>query len=98
VGERRKKRPATPDGRSPEEKLRLLLEVKGLPDAKRGKLLRREGVHDGDLERWEQEALSGLRGAETNAVDETRSGSVSGILLGRNAPATRASIVSLRLR
>jgi len=68
VGKRRKKRTAArPDQRSPEEKLRLLLAVKGLSDEERGEVLRREGLHDGDIERWEREAMAGLRGEETPA-------------------------------
>ena len=71
VGKRRKKKPAGTDQRRPEEKLRLLLHVKGLSDTERGEFLRREGLHDGDLERWEQEALSGL-GGTSNTSNEQR--------------------------
>ena len=67
VAKRRKKKPVATDGRSPEDKLRLILAAKGLSDDERGEFLRREGVHDGDLERWEQEALGGLRGGEGSA-------------------------------
>lgn len=72
VGKQRKKKPVAADGRSPEEKLRLLLLLRGLPDAERGEALRREGVHDGDLERWEQEALSGLQGGVSQVANERR--------------------------
>ncbi len=69
VGRRHKKKPT--DQRNPEEKLRLLLHVKGLSDSERGEFLRREGLHDGDLERWEQEALGGL-GATSSSANEQR--------------------------
>jgi transposase-like protein len=48
------------DERSPSEKLRLLLAARSLPDDQLGEFLRREGVREGDLERWEQDALSGI--------------------------------------
>jgi transposase-like protein len=51
------------DGRSSEEKLRLLLAAKALPDTELGEFLRREGLREGDLERWEQEATEGLKSA-----------------------------------
>jgi len=60
---KRKKRKASTDKRPSEEKLRLLLEARSLSEEERGAFLRREGVHDGDLERWEREALGGLAGA-----------------------------------
>lgn len=51
------------DERSAEEKFRLLLAAKALPDAELGEFLRREGLREGDLERWEQEATEGLKSA-----------------------------------
>ncbi len=63
---------ATPDSRSPQEKLRLLLEASKLPETERGEFLRREGLRDGDLERFEEEALSGLGGQAHSAVDQRR--------------------------
>ncbi len=52
--------PPTVDERSPQDKLRLLAAAKGLADAELGEFLRREGLREGDLERWEQDALGGL--------------------------------------
>jgi transposase-like protein len=72
VGKRRRTQPTTTDKRSPEEKLRLLLQAKALPDDARGEFLRREGVHDGDLERWEAEALGGLRGGDSTEAQARR--------------------------
>lgn len=54
----------TTDSRTATEKFRLLLEAQALPEDERGAFLRREGLRDGDLERWQQEALSGLGATE----------------------------------
>ena len=51
------------DERSAEEKLRLLVAAKTLPDSELGEFLRREGLREGDLERWTQEATEGLKSA-----------------------------------
>ena len=57
------KAPAAPtDERSAEEKLRLILEASALADEQLGEFLRREGLRDGDLERFRAEALGGLAG------------------------------------
>jgi transposase-like protein len=48
--------------RSGAEKLRLLLEASSLSEEQLGEFLRREGLRDGDLERFRTEALSGLEG------------------------------------
>jgi transposase-like protein len=54
---------ATPtDDRSASEKLRLLIEAGSLPEEQLGEFLRREGLRDGDLERFRAEALGGLDG------------------------------------
>ena len=63
---------STTDGRSPQDKLRLLLEATKIPEAERGEFLRREGLRDGDLERFEAEALSGLSGGVHSATDQRR--------------------------
>lgn len=63
---------ATSDNRTPHEKLRLLLEASRLSDADRGEFLRREGLRDDDLQRFEAEALSGLSGEVHSAVDQRR--------------------------
>lgn len=60
------------DSRSAEEKLRLVFTAKGLAENERGEFLRREGIHDADLERWEEEALSGLQGGVSHAAQERR--------------------------
>lgn len=54
---------ATPtDSRSASEKLRLIIEASSLSDEQLGEFLRREGLRDGDLERFRLEALGGLEG------------------------------------
>jgi transposase len=50
------------DERSASEKLRLLIEASSLSEEQLGEFLRREGLHDGDLERFRLEALGGLDG------------------------------------
>ena len=49
-----------PEARSPEEKLRLVLEAGGLADAELGEFLRRHGIHETDLAAWREAALGGL--------------------------------------
>lgn len=51
-----------PDDRSPEEKLALMLEAASLSPLELGEFLRKNGLRDGDLERWKADATSGLRG------------------------------------
>jgi transposase-like protein len=58
------------DERSAQEKLRLLFAAKGLPDSELGEFLRREGLREGDLERWEQEATDGLKPAAAGQATE----------------------------
>jgi transposase-like protein len=54
---------ATPtDSRSASEKLRLLISAGSLSEEQLGEFLRREGLRDGDLERFRAEALGGLEG------------------------------------
>jgi transposase-like protein len=48
------------DERSAQEKLRLLLKARSLPDGELGEFLRQEGIREGDLDRWEQDAVGGL--------------------------------------
>ncbi len=50
------------DARSASEKLRLIIEASSLSEEHLGEFLRREGLHDGDLERFRLEALGGLEG------------------------------------
>ena len=51
-----------PEDRTPEKKLSVVLAAHGLKGEELGALLRREGVHEAQLERWRAEALSGLAG------------------------------------
>lgn len=73
VGKRKtKQKPVTTDSHSPQDKLRLLLQYQAVPEAERGEFLRREGLHDEDLERWEQEALGGLGSGPSSEMQERR--------------------------
>ena len=49
--------------RSPEEKLRLVRETASLDEAALGAFLRREGVHEADLQRWREQTSEGALGA-----------------------------------
>ena len=60
------------DKRSAAEKLRLVFTAKALSDEERGEFLRREGIHDDDLERWEEDALDGLEDEKTRAANRRR--------------------------
>jgi transposase-like protein len=52
--------------RTPEEKLRLIMQVEALPESERGGLLRREGVHASQLAEWRRAASSGLQRTEAH--------------------------------
>lgn len=64
-----------PEERSPEDKLRLVLEAGALADADLGEFLRRHGIHEADLTAWREAALGGLGvqpGASTRSGDAKR--------------------------
>lgn len=67
-------RPRRPEDRPAEEKLRIVLAAHGLPDEELGAFLRREGVHEADLEAWRQAlhgaALASLGGPGSEAAKE----------------------------
>ena len=69
---RDKKRGRRLEVRSSEEKLHILLHARAMPESERGAYMRAQGVHDGDLERWEQDALRGLCGAERSEAQQRR--------------------------
>lgn len=64
--------PRRPDDRAPHEKLRLLSEASRLKDTELGEFLRREGIHEDDLERWRADALSALSGPSKSAAPSKR--------------------------
>ena len=47
--------------RSPEDKLRLVLEGSRLSEAELGAFLRREGLHEADLDGWREAMIAGLK-------------------------------------
>lgn len=49
-----------PKDRSPEEKLRLIIEAASLSEDDLGEFLRREALHEADLDRWRYDSLAGL--------------------------------------
>jgi transposase len=51
-----------PEDRSPDEKLRLVMEASVLSEAELGEFLRRHGLHEADLASWRESALSALSG------------------------------------
>lgn len=51
-----------PEDRSPDEKLRLVLEASALSEANLGEFLRRHGLHEADLAAWRDTALTALSG------------------------------------
>jgi len=60
-GKKKRGRPRNSSRRSPEEKLRLLTESAGLSDDELGAFLRKEGLHQVDLEEIRAAAISGLK-------------------------------------
>ena len=64
--QRKKKTQSTaksPRSWSAEEKLRVVLAATSLPDDELGEFLRREGIHEAQLEAWMSSALDGLKTA-----------------------------------
>jgi transposase-like protein len=57
------KRKLPPDNRPPEEKLRLLIESSTLSNEELGEFLRRNGVHEAQLNRWRDTMLGALGGS-----------------------------------
>ena len=53
--------PRRAEDRSPEQKLRLVAEAAQLRESELGAFLRREGLHEADLEAWRQSMLGALR-------------------------------------
>lgn len=47
--------------RAPEEKLRLVLEASKLSEEELGEFLRREGIHEAELDEWRDAMLAGLK-------------------------------------
>lgn len=64
--------PAVPATKAPQDKIRIVLAAEGLPPEELGALLRREGVHEAELEAWrttvKTAALAALQGAAPGAT------------------------------
>jgi transposase-like protein len=65
-----------PEDVSPEDKLRILREAARLDGPELGAFLRREGVHEADLERWrstvEEAGLAALAGRRQRSAEQKR--------------------------
>jgi transposase len=55
-----KKTPLRPQDRSPEAKLKTLIEFESLPEEKRGEFLRREGLHTETIKAWRKQLEDAL--------------------------------------
>ncbi len=55
-----KKTPQRPQDRSPEAKLRALIEFESLPEEKRGEFLRKEGLHVEHVKAWRKQLEDAL--------------------------------------
>ncbi|MFO0021327.1 MAG: hypothetical protein ACK6DV_03075, partial [Deltaproteobacteria bacterium] len=53
--------PRRAEDRSPEDKLRLVVEAAKWSESELGAFLRREGLHEADLEAWRESMLGGVR-------------------------------------
>jgi len=70
-----KARPRRPQDWSPEEKLRVVVESRGLSDEDLGAFLRKEGLHQAQLEEWTATARSSLsarKGAKKASAESKR--------------------------
>lgn len=69
-----KERPLRPDDLSPLEKLRLVTEASTLSDDELGEFLRRNGIHEVQLENWRKKAEEALakKNRRTKSPDAKR--------------------------
>jgi transposase-like protein len=70
-----KARPKRPQDWSPEEKLRVVVESRGLTDEELGAFLRKEGLHQAQVEEWSATAHSSLlarKGAKKASAESKR--------------------------
>jgi transposase-like protein len=72
AGDRMKKKESPPDNRSPEEKLRLVMEASKLSDSELGEFLRHHGIHEAQLQRWRETLLNALEAKPPKANSEQR--------------------------
>lgn len=63
-----------PNDRTPEEKFQLVLKSSQLKDDELGEFLRKNGVHEVQLQRWKTEALGGLSNDAAPKAKSRRSG------------------------
>jgi transposase len=68
-------RPQRPQDWSPEEKLRVVVEASGLSDEELGAFLRKEGLHQAQLDAWlatARSSLSARKGTKKASVESKR--------------------------
>ena len=71
--------PKTPNDRSSEEKLKVVLEAVSLPDENLGAFLRKQGIHETHLEQWRMQMLSGLEKRRTDGKPSRRNADIKRI-------------------
>lgn len=57
---------------TPEEKMRVVLAAAAAGETGRGELLRREGLHEADLERFQREAVQGMKPARNGRAPDDK--------------------------
>jgi transposase-like protein len=65
-------RPATPQDRTADERLQLMMEAARLSDEELGAFLREHGLHEAQLQEWRQAALDALAPRRSHQTPETR--------------------------
>lgn len=65
-------RPATPEDRTADERLQLVMEAARLSDEELGAFLREHGLHEAQLQEWRQAALDALAPRRSHQTPETR--------------------------
>jgi transposase len=63
-----KPQPQRPEDRSPQDKLKLVLEASKLSEAELGEFLRRHGLHEADLAAWREAALGALSAPSSSSA------------------------------
>lgn len=87
---RRSERVTEGSARTAEEKLRIVMEAAGIPPAELGAFLRREGVHEAELEQW--------RAAVVGAAKSALEGGGAPKSAGRSPEAKRVKDLERELR
>lgn len=65
-------RPRRPQDWSPDDKMGILREAEGLAEEDLGALLRREGLHQSQLDQWRRDAFEALGGRKQRSAEQKR--------------------------